>query len=147
MLAFTNQIERPRSSVRSTSTPHTSSDPLARGPERVTVSSTMSQTFGTTSLTSCSKWLNIFQYCRFLRILGHVMVLLVLALVGLIYTAVVPLTFGPFLLSKNIFVILASVIVILVYSVVVSKLLHVKALPILSPRSTPLAHALHGRSL
>ncbi|GIL56612.1 hypothetical protein Vafri_11947 [Volvox africanus] len=77
----------------------------------------MSQPCGTT-LTSTSKWLNIFQYCRFLRILGHVMVLLVLALVGFIYTAVVPLTFGPRLISKNIFAILASVIVIIVFTVV-----------------------------
>ncbi|GLC36180.1 hypothetical protein PLESTB_001371500 [Pleodorina starrii] len=77
----------------------------------------MSQPYGA-SLSSTSKWLNIFQYCRFLRILGHVMVLLVLALVGLIYTAIVPLTFGPMLLSKNVFVVLGSAIVIMVFTAV-----------------------------
>ncbi|KXZ50012.1 hypothetical protein GPECTOR_18g166 [Gonium pectorale] len=70
------------------------------------------------SLSTTSKWLNIFQYCRFLRILGHVMVLLVLGLIGLTYTAVVPLTYGPKLLSRNPFVVLGSVIVVVVYSAV-----------------------------
>ncbi|KAG2432570.1 hypothetical protein HXX76_008914 [Chlamydomonas incerta] len=70
------------------------------------------------SLQSTSKFLNIFQYCRFLRILGHVMVLLVLALVGLTYTAVVPFTYGPKLLSGNALVVLGSVLVILLFSAV-----------------------------
>eukprot|EP00198_Chlamydomonas_reinhardtii_P005259 XP_001694595.1 predicted protein [Chlamydomonas reinhardtii] len=71
-------------------------------------------------LQSTSKFLNIFQYCRFLRILGHVMVLLVLALVGLTYTAVVPFTYGPKLLSGNALVVLGSAAVILLFSAVVS---------------------------
>ncbi len=80
--------------------------------------STMTQACGT-ALNSTNRWLNIFQYCRFLRILGHVMVVIVLSLVSLIYTAVVPLTFGPNLLSKNVFVILGSAIVILLFTALV----------------------------
>lgn len=47
-------------------------------------------------------------------------VLLVLALVGLTYTAVVPFTYGPKLLSGNALVVLGSAAVILLFSAVVS---------------------------
>ncbi|GMH34451.1 hypothetical protein BSKO_02285 [Bryopsis sp. KO-2023] len=40
-------------------------------------------------------WLNVFQLCKFLKALGHVMVLVVLALLGLSYYSVVFLTLIP----------------------------------------------------
>ncbi len=46
-------------------------------------------------------------------------VLLVLALIGLTYTAVVPFTYGPKLLSGNALVVLGSALVILLFSGVV----------------------------
>ncbi|KAG2454135.1 hypothetical protein HYH02_001171 [Chlamydomonas schloesseri] len=77
----------------------------------------MSQSWGQLPPSpSTSKFLNIFQYCRFLRILGHVMVLLVLALIGLTYTAVVPFTYGPKLLSGKALVVLGSALVIVLFS-------------------------------
>ena len=40
-------------------------------------------------------WLNVFRFCKFLRALGHLMVLVVLGLVGLTYYSVVVRTLGP----------------------------------------------------
>ncbi|GFR52525.1 hypothetical protein Agub_g15098 [Astrephomene gubernaculifera] len=102
-----------RSTGQLLSTPAWSIRSLPDRGERVS----LSQPCGSTLSTS-SKWLNIFQYCRFLRILGHVMVLLVLGLVGLIYTAVVPMTYAPKLLSRNPLVIVGSVVVILIFTLV-----------------------------
>lgn len=60
--------------------------------------------------------LNAFQLCKFLRILGHVMVLVVLGLVGVMYTTVVGLTYGPKLLGRNVLVAIGSSVVVFVYT-------------------------------
>ncbi len=74
---------------------------------------------GMTSLHATSKWLNIFQYCRFLRLLGHIMVLLVLSLVGLTYTAVA-VTYVPLLVSGRVLGVLGGALVMSAFTVVVA---------------------------
>ncbi|KAG2487862.1 hypothetical protein HYH03_013578 [Edaphochlamys debaryana] len=64
-----------------------------------------------------SKWLDIFQYCRFLRLLGNIMVILVIGLVGFIYSAVL-LTYGRRVLHSggNPLVVLGCVLVLLLFT-------------------------------
>lgn len=73
---------------------------------------------GMNSLHATSKWLNLFQYCRFLRLLGHIMVLLVLSLVGLTYTAVA-VTYVPLLVSGRVLGVLGGALVMSAFTVVV----------------------------
>lgn len=44
-------------------------------------------------------WLNVFVYCKFLKLLGHIMVLLVLSIVCFTWYAVVPATYGPMMVT------------------------------------------------
>lgn len=44
-------------------------------------------------------WLNVFAQCKFLKVLGHIMVLVVLGIVGFTWYAVVPATYGPLMFS------------------------------------------------
>ncbi len=46
-------------------------------------------------------WLNVFVYCKFLKLLGHIMVLLVLSIVGFTWYAVVPATYGPMMIDGS----------------------------------------------
>lgn len=46
-------------------------------------------------------WLNAFRFCKFLRVLGHFMVLVVLGIVGLTYYSVVVETLGPGMSSQD----------------------------------------------
>lgn len=70
-----------------------------------------------------AKWLNLFQYCKFLKLLGHVMVLVVLSFVGFTYYAVVPVTYGPVLFRGSILASLGAALVILVFTALVVMLL------------------------
>lgn len=70
------------------------------------------------TMAPLTKW-NLFQHCRFLRFLGSVMVLLVMALVGTTYAAVVGFTYGPLLINRNPLIVLGSAAVVVAYSLVV----------------------------
>ena len=47
-------------------------------------------------LQAAARFLNVFQYCKFLKLLGNVMILLVLAIVGFSWYAVAAV-YGPLL--------------------------------------------------
>lgn len=66
-------------------------------------------------------YLNVFAYCKFLKLLGHVMVLLVLGIVGFTWYAVVPATYGPMMVSGPPGQRLGSSVLVLIFSVLVSK--------------------------
>jgi hypothetical protein len=66
-------------------------------------------------------WLNVFQYCKFLRLLGHVMVLLVLGIVAFTYYTVVGLQYGPGIVSGGILAAFGCTIVVTVFSGLVSS--------------------------
>ncbi len=66
-------------------------------------------------------WLNVFQYCKFLRLLGHVMVLLVVAIVAFTYYTVVGLQYGPGIVSGGILAAFGCTIVVTVFTGLVSS--------------------------
>lgn len=68
------------------------------------------------------KYLNVFQYCKFLKLLGHVMVLMVLSLVGVSYYVVVPLSYGPMIVSGSVVLAILGVLVVLGYSLLIFML-------------------------
>lgn len=70
-------------------------------------------------------WLNVFQHCKFLRLLGHIMVLLVLSIVGFTWYAVVPATYGPKMVSGSPGSRFGSSVLVVVFSWLVSKLCRV----------------------
>ncbi|MEW5304762.1 MAG: hypothetical protein WDW38_009678 [Sanguina aurantia] len=69
------------------------------------------------------KWLNVFQCCKFLRFLGHVMVLFVLALVGLTVYTVAVVVFAPLLSSRRAGKIIWASILLAIFSALVVMLL------------------------
>ncbi len=64
--------------------------------------------------------LNIFQYCKFLRFLGHIMVLIVLAIDGFSYYAVVVAVYGPLMVQGPALRSIGCAIAILVFTALVS---------------------------
>eukprot|EP00775_Hariotina_reticulata_P008161 gene8159-8352_t len=62
------------------------------------------------------KYLNIFVYCKFLKLLGHVMVLLVLGIVAFIWYAVVPATYGPMIMSQPPAAAAGSAVLVILFS-------------------------------
>jgi hypothetical protein len=61
-------------------------------------------------------WLNVFVYCKFLKVIGHVMVLMVLGIVGFTWYAVVPATYGPMMVSGSAGARFGSSVLVLVFS-------------------------------
>lgn len=66
-------------------------------------------------------YLNIFQYCKFLKLLGHVMVLLVLAIVGFSWYCVVPGVYGPWMVQRPVLRAIGSALLIVIFSALVSN--------------------------
>ena len=68
-----------------------------------------------------TKWslLNVFQYCKFLRLLGHVMVLLVLGIVAFTYYTVVALQYGPGIVGGGFLQALGCTLVVVIFSALV----------------------------
>jgi palmitoyltransferase len=71
-------------------------------------------------LSSKWAWLNLFQYCKFLRLLGHVMVLLVLGIVAFTYYTVVALQYGPGIVQGGFLSALGCTLVVVLFSALVS---------------------------
>jgi hypothetical protein len=67
-------------------------------------------------------WFNVFVYCKFLKLLGHIMVLLVLSIVGFTWYAVVPATYGPMMISGSAGTKFGSSLLVLVFSWLVSAM-------------------------
>lgn len=67
-------------------------------------------------------WLNAFQLCKFLKALGHVMVLAVLALVGVSYYCVVVVTLGGGMSSGKPHIVLLDLVLAILFNIVVSVL-------------------------
>lgn len=65
-------------------------------------------------------WLDVFAYCKFLKLLGHIMVLLVLGIVGFTWYAVVPATYGPMMISGSAGSKFGSSLLVLMFSGLVS---------------------------
>lgn len=65
-------------------------------------------------------WLNVFVYCKFLKVIGHIMVLLVLSIVGFTWYAVVPSTYGPMMISGSPGSKFGSSVLVLIFSWLVS---------------------------
>jgi hypothetical protein len=71
-------------------------------------------------LSSKWAWLNVFQYCKFLRLLGHVMVLLVLGIVAFTYYTVVALQYAPGIVSGGFLSAVGCTLVVVLFTAVVS---------------------------
>jgi hypothetical protein len=67
-------------------------------------------------------FLNVFVYCKFLKLLGHIMVLLVLGIVGFTWYAVVPATYGPMMVTGSPGSRFGSSVLVLFFSWLVSVL-------------------------
>lgn len=68
------------------------------------------------------KYLNVFVFCKFLKLLGNIMVLLVLGIVGFTWYAVVPGYYGPLMLVGPAGRAFGSTLLVLVFSILVSLL-------------------------
>lgn len=66
------------------------------------------------------KYLNVFMYCKFLKLLGHIMVLLVLGIVGFTWYAVVPGCYGRMMVTGPPGRAFGSSILVIVFSALVS---------------------------
>ena len=64
-------------------------------------------------------WLNVFRFCKALRVLGHVMVLAVLVLVGLSFYAVAVETLGKGIASGPPHVVVLDLVLLAVFSTLV----------------------------
>lgn len=71
-------------------------------------------------MNACTKWLDCFQFCRFLKLLGHVMVLLVVGLVAYMYYTVVLNIYGPMMLTGSSAQRAGASIVVILFSITVS---------------------------
>ncbi|MBA0732661.1 hypothetical protein Gogos_016737 [Gossypium gossypioides] len=80
---------------------------------------------------------NVFKFCSGLRVLGHVMILLVAAIVGVSYYAVVFLTYGPQLLRGGFDSFLSFTIVIIFHVLLVLLLWSYIRVVLKDPGSVP----------
>lgn len=65
-------------------------------------------------------WLNVFAYCKFLKLLGHIMVLLVLGIVGFVWYAVVVAAYGPKMVHGSAASKFGSSLLVIVFTTLVS---------------------------
>jgi hypothetical protein len=72
-------------------------------------------------LSSKWAWLDLFKYCKFLRLLGHVMVLLVLGIVAFTYYTVVALQYGPGIVRGGFLSALGCTLVVVLFTALVSR--------------------------
>lgn len=83
-------------------------------------------------------WLNVFQLCKFLKVLGHVMVFAVLSLVGISYYSVVVVALGGGLVSgKALIVILDVILMVLFHSLIFMLLWSYLAAVVTDPGTVP----------
>lgn len=68
------------------------------------------------------QYLNVFVYCKFLKFLGHIMVLLVLSIIGFSWYAVVPATYGPLMVNSSPAKAFGAAVLVLTFSALVSDL-------------------------
>jgi hypothetical protein len=73
------------------------------------------------------KYLNVFVFCKFLKLLGNIMVLLVLGIVAFTWYAVVPGYYGPLMLVGPAGRAFGSTLLVLVFSLLVSTAAHSSA--------------------
>jgi hypothetical protein len=66
------------------------------------------------------KYLNVFVFCKFLKLLGNIMVLLVLGIVGFTWYAVVPGYYGPLMLVGPAGRAFGSTLLVVTFSILVS---------------------------
>lgn len=69
----------------------------------------------------CIKWLDCFRICKFLKLLGHVMVLLVVGLVAYTYYTVVCSIYGPLMVHGSGAQRVGSAMAVVAFSALVSR--------------------------
>lgn len=81
----------------------------------------------TPASTDSSMWryinhLNVFRFCKFLKILGNIMVVIVLGIVGLVWYTMTVAVYGPRLVRSSAGAAIFAAIVLLVFNALVRQL-------------------------
>jgi palmitoyltransferase ZDHHC2/15/20 len=68
------------------------------------------------------KWFNVFQFCKCLKLLGHVMVLLVVGIIGVSYYTIVIDCYGPYIIQSPTHRAVGSLLAVLLFTFLVGAI-------------------------